>query len=267
MSALEEILKNKKEELKLTKSSVPLSGLKARLSDVKETRPFKVSVTRGRGEALKLIAELKKASPSEGRIRDNFDVNEIIKTYDEKQVAAISVLTESRYFEGSLDYLNLARGKTKIPLLRKDFIVDNYQIYEARVNGADAVLLITAALDRSHMDDLLGLSKELSLDCLVEVHNHKELDQALRSGADIIGINNRDLVTLKTGINTTFELLKDIPAGKVIVSESGIHTREHVESLGAVDVDAVLVGTAIMKAEDIGGKIDELMGSPSTSSG
>ncbi|HDZ01235.1 MAG TPA: indole-3-glycerol phosphate synthase TrpC [Nitrospirae bacterium] len=266
MSVLEEILNNKKEELKQTKSSVPLSGLKARLTDVKETRPFKVSVTRGRGEAVKLIAELKKASPSEGRIREDFNVNEIIKTYDKKQVAAISVLTESRYFEGSLDYLNLARSKTEKPLLRKDFIVDDYQIYEARVNGADAVLLITAALDRSHMDDLLGLSKELSLDCLVEVHNHKELDQALRSGADIIGINNRDLVTLKTSIDTTFELLKDIPVGKVIVSESGIHAREHVERLSESNVDAILVGTTIMKAEDIGAKIDELMG-PSTSSG
>ncbi len=189
----------------------------------------------------------------------NFSVPEIISIYDKKEAAAISVLTDKRYFEGSLDYLDEVRGLTKRPLLRKDFIIDDYQVYESRVYGADAVLLIVAGLDKSQLSDLQGLAKELSLDCLVEVHNLKELDTALRSGADLIGINNRDLNTLKTSLNTTFDLLKDIPDNKVIVSESGIDNRADVEAIGSAGADAVLVGTALMKADDIGTKIDQLM--------
>jgi indole-3-glycerol phosphate synthase len=175
-------------------------------------------------------------------------------------VSAISVLTEERYFEGSLDYLAQARAITKKPLLRKDFLFDDYQVYESRASGADALLLIVASLAPSQLEDLLGLAGELSLECLVEVHTLKELDTALSSGAELIGINNRDLKTLTTNLNITFELLKDIPADKIIVSESGIHTRQDIESIESSNVDAVLVGTTIMRTEDIGAKIDELMG-------
>jgi indole-3-glycerol phosphate synthase len=260
MSVLQEIVKNKKQELKQRKGIVPLDELQARARDSEAVRPFREVLSRKNREPLKLIAELKKASPSEGRIRQDFNVSDIITVYDEKDVSAISILTEEKYFEGSLDYLTQARGITKKPLLRKDFIFDDYQVYESRANGADALLLIVASLAKSQLEDLLGLSGELSLECLVEVHTLKELDTSLNSGADIIGINNRDLKTLKTSLNTTFELLKDIPADKIIVSESGIHTRQDIEAIESSKVDAVLVGTTIMRTEDIGAKIDELMG-------
>ena len=237
-----------------------MSELKARVKNAGDVRPFRTSIKREQHKPVKLIAELKKASPSEGRIREDFNLTEIISIYDKKNVDAISILTEERFFEGSLDYLNKARQITGKPLLRKDFILDDYQVYESRANGADAILLIVAALDKYQLIDLQGLSKELSLECLVEVHDLKELDTALYSGADIIGINNRDLNTLKTTLNTTFDLLKDIPKNKIIVSESGIKTREDVKAIESSRADAILVGTTLMKSADIGKKIDELMG-------
>jgi indole-3-glycerol phosphate synthase len=260
MSVLQEIVKNKKQELEQRKRIVPLDEVKARARGSEAVRPLREVLRRKNSEPLRLIAELKKASPSEGRIRQDFNVSDIISIYDEKDVSAISVLTEERYFEGSLDYLAQARAITKKPLLRKDFLFDDYQVYESRASGADALLLIVASLAPSQLEDLLGLAGELSLECLVEVHTLKELDTALSSGAELIGINNRDLKTLTTNLNITFELLKDIPADKIIVSESGIHTRQDIESIESSNVDAVLVGTTIMRTEDIGAKIDELMG-------
>lgn len=260
MSVLQEIVQNKKQELRQRKGSVPLDEVKTRARDSEAVRPFREVLRRKNRGPLRLIAELKKASPSEGRIRQDFNVSDIISIYDEKDVSAISILTEERYFEGSLDYLAQARRITKKPLLRKDFIFDEYQVYESRANGADALLLIVASLAKSQLEDLLGLSGELSLECLVEVHTLKELDTALNSGAEIIGINNRDLKTLTTNLSTTFELLKDIPDDKIIVSESGIYTRQDIEAIESSRADAVLVGTTIMRAEDIGVKIDELTG-------
>jgi len=217
-------------------------------------------IKREQNKPIKLIAEIKKASPSEGLIRTDFNLTEIASIYEEKNVDAISVLTEEHFFQGSLDYLNSVRRTTDKPLLRKDFIFDEYQIYESRVNGADAILLIAASLDKSQLPELQGLAKELSLECLVEVHSAKELDRALYSGAEIIGINNRDLNTLQTSLKTTFDLVKDIPDNKVIVSESGIHTRDDVKAIESIRVDAILVGTTFMRAKDIGAKIDELLG-------
>lgn len=260
MSILQEILKYKKEELKSTKTRVPLSELKAMVSEAEAVRSFKDAVRREENNNIKLIAEVKKASPSKGMIREDFDLPQIISVYDKKDVAVISVLTEERFFRGKLDYLKEARKRTSKPLLRKDFIIDDYQVYEARVNGADAILLIAAALDRQQLIDLMSLAKELYLDCLVEVHDHKELDTALFCNAEIIGINNRNLKTLEISLQTTFELIKDIPEGKIVVSESGINTRADVEALESAGADAILVGTAIMKAGDIAAKIDELMG-------
>lgn len=260
MGILQKILRNKREELKHSKNTVPLNDLKARSRDVEAPRPFKEAIKREQSQPVNLIAEIKKASPSEGIIRKDFNVSEIISIYDRKDVNAVSVLTDQRFFEGRLDYLNTIRQKTVKPLLRKDFIIDEYQVYESRAGGADAILLIVTALDKYQLTDLLGLSKELSLECLVEVHDLKELDTALSCEADIIGINNRNLNTLMTSLSTTFELVKDIPDGKIIVSESGINTRNDVKALESIRVDAILVGTTLMKAEDIGAKIDELLG-------
>ncbi len=260
MSILQEILRYKKEELKQRKSADPLKEIKARLKDSATTKNFKAAIKRKQREPIKLIAEIKKASPSNGIIRTDFNLSEIASVYNRKNVDAISVLTEERFFQGSLGYLNRVRELTQKSLLRKDFIFDEYQVYESRVNGADAILLIAAALDKLQLSDLCGLSRELSLECLVEVHNLKELDTALYSGVDIIGITNRDLNTLKINLNTTFELLKDIPDSKIIVSESGINTRDDVKTIESTKVDAMLIGTAIMKEKDIGAKIDELLG-------
>ncbi len=260
MSILNEIIKNKREELQAVKSSVPLAELKARIKDAAATRSFKAAIKREINSPVKLIAELKKASPSKGLIRKDFNLSEIVSVYNRKDVAAISVLTEERFFSGKLDYLNRARKRTLKPLLRKDFIFDNYQIYESRVHNADAVLLIVAALEKVQLSDLYELSRELDLDCLVEIHDWKELDTALYCGAEIIGINNRDLKTLNISLRNTLDLLKDIPDDRIVVSESGIDKRSDVEALEATRTDAMLIGTAIMKAEDIGEKINELTG-------
>ncbi len=260
MSILNDILKNKKEELQAAKISVPLAELKAMVKDVKPIKEFRNAVKREMNGPVKVIAEIKKASPSEGLIRKDFNLPEIVPIYNKKDVAAISVLTEERYFSGKLDFLNKTRKKTVKPLLRKDFIFDEYQVYESRVNHADAILLIVAALEKSQLGDLFELAKSLTLDCLVEVHDWKELDMALYCGAEIIGINNRDLKTLNINLKTTFDLLKDIPDDRIVISESGISTRADVQTVEATQTDAILVGTTLMKAEDIGKKIDELMG-------
>ncbi len=260
MSILHDILKYKKEELAAAKSNTPLSDLKARVKDADAVRNFKAAIKRELKDPLKLIAELKKSSPSKGLIRKDFNLSKIVSIYEKKDVSAISVLTEERFFAGKLNYLREARKRTTRPLLRKDFIFEEYQIYESRANNADAVLLIAAALERYQLSDLYELAKELCLDCLVEVHNWKELDSALYMGAEIIGINNRDLNTLNINLDISLNLLKDIPDDRVTVSESGINTRADVELIEATKTDAILVGTALMKAEDIGAKIDELMG-------
>jgi len=223
-------------------------------------RPFRAAVKRERQGPVKLIAEVKKASPSKGVIREDFDLSAIVSAYERSSAAAISVLTEGRFFAGRLEYLGEARRLTAKPILRKDFIFDEYQIYETRANHADAVLLIAAALERSQLSDLYALAGELSLDCLVEIRTLKELDTALYCGAAIIGINNRDLGTFDISLRTTFDFLKDIPDDRIVVSESGINTRADIEALEATRTDAVLVGTAIMKAPDISAVINELMG-------
>lgn len=240
--------------------NVPLAELKARIADKVSTKSFMSALKRDTGAPINLIAELKKASPSKGLIREDFDPATIVSSYDSKNVAAMSILTEKKYFSGDLDYLNLARKLTRKPLLRKDFIFDDYQVYEARANSADAILLIAAALERQHLCHLYGIARELSLDCLVEVHNYKELDMVLRAGAEIVGINNRNLKTLEISLRTTFDMLKDIPEDRIVVSESGISTRADVEALEATRTDAMLIGTSIMRSPDIGARIDELMG-------
>jgi len=255
----EQILRHKKEEVKERMRAIPLRELRERARDAEPTRGFMSAIKR-EGGRLKIIAEVKRMSPSSGIIRTDFNINEILSIYEKKGVDAISVLTDRDFFGGMIDYLQIAKSKTTRAILRKDFIIDEYQLYESRVYGADSVLLIVSALEKSQLIDMIGLARELSLDCLVEVHNYKELDIALYSDAEIIGVNNRDLKTFKIDIETTLQLIKDIPHDRIVVSESGIEKREDVERLESTRVDAILVGTSLMKSDDIDAKVDELMG-------
>lgn len=259
MSILKDIAEKKRESLIITKGRVSLRDLKARIGDMEGPRDFRAAIRRG-DRSIRLIAEMKKASPSRGVIRADFDPVSIARTYEEKAVDAISVLTEEEFFSGNLLYLLKVRKEVTRPVLRKDFILDEYQIYESRANGADAVLLIAALLDRDQAQDYLGLCSELGLSALFEVHSLEEAEEALRLDADIIGINNRDLKTLKVDLNTTFLLKKMIPSEKVLVSESGIRGRDDVMRLEKVGVDAMLIGTVFMESRGIGDKIDELRG-------
>ncbi len=214
------------------------------------------------GDRIQLIAEVKKASPSKGIIRSDFNPVEIAQTYAGNGASAISVLTEAKYFQGSLYYVKDIRealGDKKLPLLRKDFLSDPYQIYESRAYGADALLLIVAILTPEKLEELLELSHELGMSCLVEVHNEAELEIALRSQAGIIGINNRDLSTFAVDITTTKRLRPLIPADRIVVSESGIKNRSDMVKLRQWGVDAVLIGESLMSAPDIAAKMKELL--------
>lgn len=260
MSILNEIVSQKKEHLKDAKSRTSIKDFKAKIKDMEETRDFKAAIKRLPDEKIKLIAEIKKASPSKGIIRKDFDVLSIARIYEEKSVDAVSILTEEDFFQGSLQYISAAKKVLTKPVLRKDFIFDEYQIYESRAHEADTVLLIAAILDKNQADEYLHLSEELKLSVIFEVHNFRELEMALFVHSNIIGINNRDLETLQVDINTTFKLKKEIPHDKIIVSESGIKTREDVKNLEDAGIDAMLIGTSLMEAGDIGKKIDEMIG-------
>jgi indole-3-glycerol phosphate synthase len=255
---LDEIIAHKKEELAETKRRSPLADIKAKASDAEPARRAAESLSAG--DTIRLIAEVKKASPSKGVIREDFDPVEIAKIYARSGASCISVLTEERYFKGKLEYLDQIRKAVGLPLLRKDFIIDEYQIYEARAAGADAVLLIAACLERKQIEDFLGVAGQSGLDVLVEAHTYKELDRALLAGASLVGINNRDLSTFNVSIRTSLDLIKDIPDDRTVVSESGIKSREDVLALQKAGVDAILVGESLMREKDIGKKVKELLG-------
>jgi len=215
-----------------------------------------------RGDRIRLIAEVKKASPSRGVIRPDFNPVEIAQIYAANGASAISVLTETRYFQGNLNYLPDIRdalADKRLPLLRKDFIYDPYQVYESRAYGADSLLLIVAILTPEKLEELLRLSHQLNMNCLVEVHNEAELEVALGSGAQIIGINNRDLKTFTVDMATTERLRPLIPPDRIVVSESGIKERRDVEKLGQLGVDAVLIGESLLSVTDIASKMKELL--------
>lgn len=259
MSILNEIVSQKKKRLKDTKSRISIKDLKARMKDTEGTKDFKNAIKRLPNEKIKLIAEIKRASPSGGIIRKDFDVLSIARIYEEKTVNAVSILTEEDFFQGSLQYISEAKKVLTKPVLRKDFIFDEYQIYESRAHEADAILLIAAILDKNQADEYLHLAEELKLSVIFEVHNFKELEMALFVHSNIIGINNRDLETLQVDIHTTFKLKKEIPHDKIIVTESGIKTREDVKNLEDAGIDVMLIGTSFMEADNIGKKIDELI--------
>ena len=254
---LDTIVAHKQEEVKIQKSQLPLSELRKTLRDMTPTRDFKAAIsTPGQ---ISLIAEVKKASPSKGIIREDFDPIAIAQIYQSSGAAAISVLTDERFFQGSLSYLTAIREVTSIPLLRKDFIIDEYQIYQARAAGADAILLIAAILELETMQTFLNIAYSLDLNCLVEVHTESELRRVLDADAQIVGINNRDLNTFQTNLNTTVQLRKLIPQDKIVVSESGIHSSRDVKMLQECGVNAILVGESLMRSADINAKVKELM--------
>ena len=253
---LNNIIAEKKEEVAQRKRSLPLSELKERIARREAPLDFASAL---RGDGIRLIAEIKRASPSRGVLCHNFNPVALAKTYADNGAAAISVLTEENYFQGSLEHLAAVREKVTLPLLRKDFVLDPYQVYEARDCGTDALLLIAAILSQAQLEELLSLSRDLGLSCLVEVHNEGEVERALDSGAEIIGINNRDLKTFKVDINTTLRLRPLISEGKIVVSESGISNRSDVEKLKSWGVNAVLIGEALVTASDIPTKMRELI--------
>ncbi len=259
MSILNKIVDRKKERLSQAKSRVSVASLRAVIRDVPPSLAFEQALKRQEGQ-IRLIAEVKKASPSKGLIRQDFDHKAIAAVYKEKKVNAISVLTEEDFFQGRLEFLADIKTISLLPVLRKDFMFDEYQIYEARANQADAILLIAAILDEKQAEEYLHISKELGLAVLFEVHDHQELEMALRINAPVVGINNRNLKTLQINMDTTLELKKEIPADRIIVSESGIKTRDDVLRLEEAGVDAMLIGTSLMEAADIGRKIEELRG-------
>jgi indole-3-glycerol phosphate synthase len=253
---LDRILATKKREVEQHKQTVKISCLLDCIARRKTPLAFSEALL---GDDIRLIAEVKKASPSRGVMRPYFDPMELARTYAESGAAAISVLTDAEYFQGSPEHLTAIRQTVGLPLLRKDFIYDEYQVYESAAYGADALLLIAAILEPKHLKQLLKLSRSLGQGCLVEVHNEDELNMAVEGGAEIIGINNRDLRTFKVDLNTTRRLRPLIPEGKIVVSESGINKREDVNKLREWKVNAVLVGEALVTAKNIPARIKELM--------
>ncbi len=255
---LDQIVADNLEELESRKRSFPLKELQTVALEQPSPLDFASAL---HGNHIKLIAEVKKASPSRGVIRSDFNPVAIAQTYAANGAAAISVLTEARYFQGSLNHLRDIRKAlgNRLPLLRKDFLCDPYQVYESRAYGADSVLLIVDILTPEKLKELLGLSHELGMSCLAEVHNNAELEITLKSGARIIGINNRDLTTLTVDLTTTERLRPLIPKDRTVVSESGIKDRSDMGKLQKWGVDAVLIGESLMSAPNIATKMKELL--------
>ncbi|MEE3233961.1 MAG: indole-3-glycerol phosphate synthase TrpC [Candidatus Latescibacterota bacterium] len=254
---LEEIVVYKREFISMRKRERSLTDVRYCAADCDEPSDFFAALS---GEGMSLIAEIKKASPSKGVIKNNFDPEKVALAYARNGAHCLSVLTDEAYFQGSDAYIDAAKSVSGLPVLRKDFTLDEYQIYESRALGADAVLLIVSLMDGSQLSDFVGLALELQLTPLVEVHDWSELEIASASGARLIGINNRNLKTFITDLNTTFELLKRRPEGALLVSESGINNRQDVERLGEAGVDAMLVGESLMREDDMGAKVRELLG-------
>jgi indole-3-glycerol phosphate synthase len=252
---IEELVQAARAGAERRRAEVPLEELERRLADRPEQRPFGEALVR---PGLSLIAEFKRRSPSAGEIQAGATPAEIARAYEEGGAAALSVLTDAAHFGGSLDDLREARDACALPVLQKDFIVEGYQLYEAAAAGADALLLIVAALEQEELARLYDEARGLDLDVIVEVHNEEELKTALTVDAEVIGINNRNLDDFTVDVGTTFELITDVPAGKTVVSESGIADRDTLDELARVGVDAVLIGEALMRAEDPAAKVREL---------
>jgi len=256
---LDKILATKADEVARAKKQRGFSGLRRDAETLGDLRGFAraVEASIAAGKAA-VIAEIKKASPSKGIIRPDFQPAAIAVSYAEHGAACLSVLTDVEYFQGSIEYLQLARAACNLPVLRKDFMIDPYQVYEARAMGADCILLIVAALDPGLMRELEACAIDLGMDVLVEVHDARELDAALRLKTSLLGINNRDLRTFATTLDTTIGLLERIPGDKRVVTESGIHAPTDVRRMRDADVHAFLVGEAFMRAENPGAELARL---------
>jgi indole-3-glycerol phosphate synthase len=253
---LDKIITQKREEVEQRKKAVPLTYLQERIAGQKPALDLAPAL---KGDHIRLIAEVKKASPSRGLLSHNLNPGELAQTYAEGGAAAISVLTEENYFMGRIEHLAAIKEVVGLPLLRKDFIFDNYQVYESRAYGADALLLIAGILGQGQLKELVSLSRSLGLRCLVEVHSQGEVEMVALSEAEIIGINNRDLRTFAVDITTTRRLRPLIPKEKIVVSQSGIRSRKDMEKLRKWGVDAVLVGEALVTANDVRAKMKELL--------
>lgn len=256
---LNKILARKREEINERSSKAPFDSFIAQCRDMPDPRGFKAALeARVQRNQAGVIAEVKKASPSKGVIREDFDPVQIAQSYERGGAACLSVLTDEDFFQGGDDFLVMAKNATSLPVLRKDFTIDPYQVYEARTIGADCVLLIVAALEDDMMMQLYELALELGLDILVEVHNERELHRALPLEKALLGINNRDLRTFYTSLEITFNLLPLIPDDRMVVTESGIHTIDDVAAMRGHNVNAFLVGEAFMRADDPGLKLLEM---------
>lgn len=257
-SILDEIVISKQREVATALKRMPLEELEAQAEEAPPVRDFRGALDVP--GTIQLIAEVKKASPSVKVIREDFEPVSIARTYQDHGAACISVLTDAPYFQGHLSYLARIRASVAIPLLRKDFLIDEYQVVEARVAGADAILLIAEILDDATMARLLERARELGMAALVEFHDPANLPRVLAAGADLVGVNNRDLHTFTTDIDRTLRLRDQIPDEVLLVSESGIHNHEQVERLRAAGVSAILVGESLMRAPDIGRAVEDLLG-------
>lgn len=258
---LDKIMAHKSEEVAAQKRRVSLADVRAMSGDVPPCRGFFEALhSQMHSGRSAVIAEIKKASPSKGLIRSDFVPAQIAESYQEHGAACLSVLTDAEFFQGSAEYFAQARAASTIPMLRKDFMLDDYQVYEARAMQADCILLIAAALEDGLMQDLAGRAQELSMDVLIEVHNAEELDRGLKLQMPMIGINNRNLRDFSTSLNTTIDLLESIPAEVLVITESGIHRNEDVALMREHGVNSFLVGEAFMRADSPGEKLAELFG-------
>lgn len=256
---LVKILNRKREEVDALCAAKPLTTVMERLEGIGDTRGFVNAIeSKIKAGQSAVIAEIKKASPSKGLIRENFVPAEIAQSYEKGGAACLSVLTDIDFFQGSDAYLQQARNACQLPVLRKDFVIDPYQIYEARLIGADAILLIVACLSDTQLSEFSALAHELDLDVLVEVHDQEELERALKLSTRLMGINNRNLRTFETTLDTTIGLLDMIPDDRIVVTESAIHLPEDVALMRKHQVNAFLVGESFMRAEHPGEKLSEL---------
>jgi indole-3-glycerol phosphate synthase len=255
---LRKIIATKVEEVAAGTARTGMDEIVSMAADMPPVRAFAQRIRKLMSSGPAVIAEIKKASPSAGIIRENFQPDQIAVSYETSGAACLSVLTDAEYFKGANEYLQQARKACSLPVLRKDFLVDPWQVYESRVLGADCILLIVAALERAQLLDLDGLAREIGLDVLVEVHNENELDDALATGASLIGVNNRDLHTFTTNLAVSERLQPMIPKGRTMVTESGIRNQEDVARMGRCGIHAFLVGEAFMRREDPGGALHSL---------
>ena len=260
---LKKIIAHKKEEVAAAKSSIAISELKGRIADLEDVpRGFELQLRQAvASEWTAIIAEVKKGSPSKGIIRAGFDPLEIAEIYQNNGATCLSVLTDEKFFLGHLRFLALIRETVSLPLLRKDFICDPYQIFEARAAGADAILLIAAMLDLNQLCEFHAVARELRLDVLLEIHDEQEMEKALRTDCTLIGVNNRNLRTFETDLDTTRRLARLMPIERLLVAESGINSRSDIERLAVDGAKAFLIGESLMRETDIGAKLQELIAS------